>query len=34
VSPTVDTSTFPVGQNLDYESEGERAELEALKAEA
>ena len=32
--PTVDTSTFPVGQNLDYESEGEQAELEGLKAEA
>lgn len=32
--PTIDTSTFPVGRNLDYESEGERAELEVLKAEA
>lgn len=34
MSPAIDTPTFPVGRNLDYESAAELAELEVLKAEA
>lgn len=34
MSQLVDTSSFPTGENLDYESEGELRELDVLRAEA
>ena len=34
MSQLVDTSSFPTGQNLDYEREEEVKELEVLRAEA
>lgn len=34
MSQLVDTRAFPTGKNLDYESEDERRELEALRAKA
>jgi hypothetical protein len=32
--PAIDTSAFPVGRTLDYESEEEFAQLEVMKTEA